>query len=134
MRSWLAAGVLSALSIMASSAQRPPKVTGFFTDMRYVAEAGDVLGTEVWIVYARGKFWATVQNAEGEPDPPQVVPVEVSGAQVKFATRIPLISRTENPVRDLVVEYSGTVSKAGLTLSIQGSQRTLLKRQNSYWQ
>lgn len=134
MRRWLIAGVLSALIIIDSSAQQQPKVTGFFTDMHYIPEAGDVLGSEVWIVYARGQYWATVQMAEGEPDPPQVVPVEVAGARVKFSTRTPLISSTGKPVPDLVMEYSGTVSKAGLTLSIQGNQATLLRRRSSYWQ
>lgn len=133
-RRWLAGGVLCVLTIMNSSAQQQPKVTGFFTDMHYIPEAGDVPGNEVWIVYARGKFWATVQLAEGEPDPPQVVPVEVSGARVKFSTSTPLISSTGKPVPDLVIEYSGTVSKAGLMLSTQGNRATLLRRQSSYWQ
>jgi hypothetical protein len=72
-RGWFAAGLLCVLSLMNSSAQQQPKVTGFFTDMHYIAQAGDVLGTEVWIVYARDRFWASVQEAEGEPDPPVTV-------------------------------------------------------------
>jgi len=60
--------------------QGQPRVTGFFSNMEYIKEAGDVVGLEVWIVYARGSYWATVQVAEGEPDPPEVVPVQVSGS------------------------------------------------------
>lgn len=134
MKVWGVGGILCVLSLASSSAQQQPKVTGFFTDMHYIQEAGDVIGTEVWFVYARGQFWATVQDAEGEPDPPQVVPAEVSGPRVKFSTRTPLISSTGKPVPDLVVEYAGTVSRTGLMLTIQGNPPTLLKRQKSYWQ
>ena len=56
------------LTVSGSHAQQEPKVTGFFTDMHYLQDVGDVIGTEVWIVHARGAYWATVQIAEGEPD------------------------------------------------------------------
>jgi hypothetical protein len=137
MKFWLSAAILCMLSLSSSSAQQPaqqPKITGFFTDMHYIAEVGDVLGSEIWIVYARGKFWAVVQSAEGAPDPPQVVPVEASGTRVKFSTRTPMMHSNGEPAPDEVIEYSGTVSKAGLMLSVHGSPPTLLKRQNSYWQ
>lgn len=114
--------------------QRPqvPRVTGFFSDMSYIPEAGDVVGTEVWIVYARGGYYASVQIAEGEPDPPYLVPVEVTGlTEVKFTISQPLKSgRKAGP--PTVIEFKGTVSNAGLMLS--APERTLLKRRSSYWQ
>jgi len=96
----------------------------FFTNMHSVPEAGDVVGMEVWIVYARGNFYACVQQAQGEPEPPVVVPVEVSGTQVRFGLRGP------QPLA-----FIGTVSKAGLALSIAGSKQPpeILKRQRSWW-
>ena len=114
------------LAISGSNAQRQPKVTGFFTNMHYIPEAGDVIGLEVWIVYAREHFFATVQDAEGEPDPPVVAPVDVFGSQVKFVTG--------DPAPDTITHYQGTVSKAGLMLSVDGTPASLLKRQNSFWQ
>jgi hypothetical protein len=134
-RVWLCSLLLLAFS--GSNAQQRPKVTGFFTDMHYIEGAGDLLGTEVWIVYARGGFWATVQMAEGEPDPPAVVPVEVSGSRVKFTIREPRIfGGTGKPAPDFVLNFDGTVSKAGLlfTSSPFDPKPVLLKRGNSYWQ
>jgi hypothetical protein len=114
--------------------QRPqvPHVTGFFSDMSYIPEAGDVVGTEVWIVYARGGYYASVQIAEGEPDPPYLVPVEVTGLTgVKFKISQPLKSgRKAGP--PAVIEFKGTVGNAGLMLS--APERRLLKRRSSYWQ
>jgi|SRR6185437_1497365 len=106
----------------------------FYRYAHYIPEADDVVGTEVWIVYARDKFWATVQVAEGEPDPPVVVPVEVSGNRVKFTTSMPLQFSTGEPAPAEITKYSGTVSKTGLILSVEGNPGTLLKRRNSYRQ
>ena len=124
------------LAVSGSIAQQGPqvpRVTGFFSDMTYIRKAGDVVGTEVWIVYARGGYYASVQIAEGEPDPPYLVPVEVSGSTgVKFTIRQPLVNQDGKPVPDALIEFQGTVSKAGLMLSMP--EHKLLKRRNSYWQ
>jgi hypothetical protein len=135
----MAGSVLLVLSIGSSSAQQQPKVTGFFTDMHYIEGAGDVLGTEVWIVYGGGQgqdYYAAVQIAEGWPTPPVVVPVKVSGSSIRFTIRHTLRHNDGRPAPDDVMNYVGTVSKAGLRLSISGlkDSTTLLKRQNSYWQ
>lgn len=122
MKSIVGACVVVILAIATSSGQQQPRVTGFFTDMRGTP-SGDVVGAEVWIVYARGKYYATVQDAAGEPDPPVIVPVEVSGSRISFTTH----------VAALVLNYAGTVTTAGLALSVNGNNRTL-KRGNSYWQ
>ena len=36
--------------------------------------------------FSKDSFWAIVQLSEGEPDPAVVVPVQVSGQRVAFAT------------------------------------------------
>ena len=121
------------LAISNSSAQRRPHVTGFFSDMQLIPEVGDVLGTEVWIVYARGGYWATVQMAEGAPDPPTVVPVEVSGSTVKFEVRQQLVDQDNKPAPDSVLKFKGTVTRSGLS-GTMNDWPLKLKRTNSYWQ
>jgi hypothetical protein len=105
--------------------------------MRYT-EAGDVVGTEIWIVYARGEYWATVQEAEGEPNPPVVVPLEVSGlSKVGFTITKHLVHGDGTPAPDSITRYEGTVSKRGILLStpqLLGSAPRLLERRTSYWQ
>lgn len=120
MKSVLAFSLLL-LCISTSGAQsQQPRITGFFTDMHYVDEAGDLVGFEVWIAYARGHYYATIQVSDGEPDPPAVVRVEVSGAQIKFESA--------------GVHYVGTINKSGLMLSINSNSPILLKRGMTYWQ
>jgi hypothetical protein len=92
--------------------------------MHYIAEAGDVLGAEVWIVYSRDHYWATVQWAEGAPERPVVVPVQVSGRRVRFSVKFS---------RDFALNFDGVVSEAGLTGHL-GADRVFLKRKASYWQ
>lgn len=121
------------LAMSGSNAQQPPRVTGFFTDMHYIQETGDVLGDEVWIVYARGKFWATVQIAEGSPEPPVVVPVEVSGSTVKFAITQKQVGPDGKPVPDLVIPFEGTVTQFGLS-GTANSGPFNLQRHASFWQ
>ena len=113
-----------------SRAQQQPRVTGFFSDMRYIPDVGDVIGTEVWIVYGGHRYYATVQVAEGAPSAPVVVPVEVSGSKVRFTIKQPLVSQDGKPAPDAVTNFNGTITKAGLALD----SGTLLKRRNSYWQ
>ena len=91
--------------------------------MTYVSEAGDVVGTEVWIVYGGDGYYATVQLAEGVPMRPKVVPVEVRGTNVKFAL---------GADKDLLI-FKGTVTRAGLSGTVN-SDLLNLKRKKSYWQ
>jgi hypothetical protein len=65
----LAACLAVALALPAQGA-RPARVTGLFSNMKYNAEAGDVLGMEVFIVAGPGGWYATVQCAGGEPGKP----------------------------------------------------------------
>jgi hypothetical protein len=128
----ISAGILLLLATFGSKAQQQPRVTGFFSDMHYIPEAGDVIGTEVWIVYA-GRYYATVQIAEGSPAPPVVVPVEVSGSKVSFTVTQHLVDRYGKPAPDFVTNFEGTITKAGLS-GTANSRRFELKRRSSYWQ
>jgi hypothetical protein len=107
------------------------RVTGFFTNMQYIAEAGDMVGMEVWIVYARGGHWATVQLAEGAPDRPVVVPVEVSDRRISFALPGPS-GDSSNTSNTTPLKFVGEVTKAGLTGTFV-HDRVVLKRGRTYW-
>jgi hypothetical protein len=108
-------------------------VTGFFTNMEYIDGAGDVVGMEVWIVYARGKYWATVQLAQGEPDPPVVVPVQVLAQQVSFGIKQPSIRSDRHSAPGLILKFEGTVTRTSLTGTF-ANERVMLKRGPTYWQ
>jgi hypothetical protein len=116
-----------------SKGQQESRVTGFFSDMRHVSQARDVQGTEIWIVYGGGHYWATVQVAQGAPAVPAVVPVEVSGAQVRFSLTQRSLKPDGTAAEDVVLRFNGTVTKSGLT-GVLGSEHVVLKRRQSYWQ
>jgi hypothetical protein len=128
-----AAAVLCLLLALGTGAQSKSGVTGFFSDMRYVREAGGVIGTEVWISFARDQYWACVQTAEGEANPPEVVTVEVSGSKIRFTIMKQRVDAQQNLLPDLRMDFAGTVSTAGITGTFNG-QDVNLKRRGSYWQ
>lgn len=134
MKARIGASVLVCLLLaFGTGAQSKSGVTGFFSDMRYVREAGGVIGTEVWISYARDQYWACVQTAEGEPNPPEVVTVDVSGSKIKFTIMKQRVDQQQNLLPDLRMDFAGTVSATGITGTFNG-QDVILKRRNSYWQ
>ena len=128
-----AAGLLCLLLAFGTGAQSKSGVTGFFSDMRYVREAGGVIGTEVWISFARDQYWACVQTAEGEPNPPDVVTVDVSGSKIRFTIMKQGVDAQKNLLPEKRMDFVGTVSAAGITGTFNG-QDVNLKRKNSYWQ
>ncbi len=85
------------------------------------------------IVYARDGYYATVQQAEGEPDPPVVVPVKVSGSKVSFRIAQHLPDQNGHPVPDIISDFDATVTRSGLTGTVKSAPFTL-RRRSSYWQ
>jgi len=122
--------VLSASALATDSAQRV-SVTGLFSDLRYIPQAGDLLGYEVFIIFGgdAGHF-ALVQCAEGFPSKPVLVPVKVRGATVQFT-----IEPTESS-HCPAASFTGTVSPASLTGKFVGTTEIAvsLPRKPSYWQ
>jgi hypothetical protein len=122
--------VVAALTCLgASAAKKPSRVNGMFSDMKYVAEAGDAIGTEVLIVVGTPgggtvvNYFVYCQTAGGAPDPPVLVPAKVDGANVEFTMPAPWGT------------FRGTVSEAALTGEFQGTKtRVRLRRGKSYWQ
>jgi hypothetical protein len=100
-------------------------VTGLFSNMHWVEEAGDVYGYEVLISSTGDSYFAAFQEAQGVPLPPVVATVRVSGTTVEF----------EVPNSDGVRKFRGTVSGGALTGMFQGSsEKLVLRRGKSYWQ
>ncbi len=95
--------------------------------MRYIKEAGDVVGTEIFITYSIDQYWALVQNAEGSPSDPILVKAKVQGNRLSFD--LP----SDSPA--LRGHFEGELKRDGLVGGIDGARDTInLKRRNSYWQ
>jgi len=108
-------------------AKRPASPTGTFSSMYYNEEGGDLIGTEVRIVYTRKGFQGTVQDAEGEPDELILFTATIDGGNnftISYTS-----PRTGDPVT-----ISGRVTEAGLeTKTKWWTGGNLLKRAPSYW-
>ncbi len=130
----LAAGALISLSGLVLVAQQRPHVTGFFSDMHYVPEAGDLVGMEVWVISVGGDYFATVEIAEGVPTIPVVVPAEVSRSRLKFTIRESRTDQSGKALPDSVTVYEGVVTKAGFAGKFVNGQQFSLRRKSSYWQ
>src|SRR5258708_23093640 len=64
--------------------QRQVKITGTFSNMHFIKEAGDVLGYEIKIVYAGGSYQSTLQFAEGAPSELLVFKKHKKGKKINF--------------------------------------------------
>ncbi len=114
------------------AADKPVRVTGIYSDLRYSDESGDLGGTEIFIVYAARGYTAFVQTAEGEPDEAVAVPVKVDKNRISFIVPKP----TNGPW-----VYDGRITATGfvgtLTISNGGKRYTTklqLRRKKSYWE
>jgi len=125
-RSALLSLILAFVVLSAFSTQRKPfknQVTGIYSNMIYVEEAGDVVGMEIFVVASSGGYHAVVQIAEGAPEEPFVVNVEVKGSDIEFVAP------------SILGKYKGRVSAKGLAGKFENEESvSFLKRRNSYWQ
>jgi hypothetical protein len=133
--------ILGLMLGLAADAQLPVLPSGLFSDMRYIKEAGDVVGTEIFITYGDGEYWAQVQRAEGEPSEPHLAKVDVQGTKLSFelAFNETHIEYTNGIGRPKVVHYNphfdGEFSRDRLVGKFNTDGRMLtLKRGKSYWQ
>jgi hypothetical protein len=116
------------------AAETKPRVPGMYSNLYYNSEGGDLLGTEVFIVYADvNGYVAFVQNWQGGTTMPVVVPVKVDGDKLSFTVPAPSLGEGE---------YKGTVSATGFDGTWRrpdakngfSEERIHLKRTKSYWQ
>jgi len=113
------------LSSLGPDAAARPSVTGIFSDMYYSAEGGDVVGTEVFIMYTNQGYYATFQMAEGVPSVPALVQVSVDGVNVSFSV----------PEAQGGGMFRGHVTARALVGTLEEGRDPLnLKRGKSYWQ
>ncbi len=107
-----------------------PQITGIYSDMSYIEEEGDYVGTEVFILQAtedgEPRYFALVQFAEGEPMPPQLVNISVDGVRIEFNAMF--LGMQE-------IRFVGTVTRDGLQGQfIDLNQDVLLPKKSSIWQ
>jgi hypothetical protein len=127
----LGAAIVSVGFLTLRPMDQPFRPTGFFSDFAYHAETGDVTGVEIFISHAtlehglRRQYYAYIQIAEGVPLEPQLVPVTVDGANVRFS----LAGRFER-----LSPFVGTVTADSLVGVFSNGWEIRLPRKGSYWQ
>lgn len=123
---------LSAQAYAAEEAK--PHITGIYSDLYYNVEGGDLLGTEIFVVYAdNDKFAAFIQSWAGSAYPPVIVPVKVTGDAISFAVPAPSGAQGLYKGRINKNGFDGTVTRR-LADGSSKSEPIHLKRKQSYWQ
>ncbi|WP_433972335.1 hypothetical protein [Tunturiibacter lichenicola] len=134
-RSSFALFVVLATSAQAQSTpdQRHGPAFGTFSSMHYIAQTGDVVGTEITIIPQYQTAYAIFQCSQGAPSDPVFVPVSINGNQIQFTVH------TRDESCDGV--FTGTITARGLKLVAQSENKSqkaseageLLSRRASYW-
>ena len=106
--SLVVAVLVTVLASPPSQAQSGPEVTGLFSNMGIGSSTGDVGGVELYITWGRDSFCGLFQMAEGVPDVPVFVKLEVQDSTIRFS--FPADSRYAAGLQT----FEGTVSRGGL--------------------
>jgi hypothetical protein len=119
--------LLATISLMAtlpaaSQAQSRPRLTGTYSSMSLHAETGDLAGVEMAVYFSREGFHVVVQLAEGSPDAPLLLPLEVRDSTIRFA--FPAESKYASGLKT----FSGLVTEAGITGTFANGYRVQLRR------
>ena len=64
--------------------QGKTRITGTYTSMQYIPEAGDVIGEELHIVWTSTGYQGAYQDSEGAPGPLVIVNIHVTGSKISF--------------------------------------------------
>jgi len=115
-------------SVRGADEKAQPRITGTYSDMHYVSDAGDVIGTEIKIVFTGTDFEGALQIAEGSPGQLILVHVEREGNSVSFA--IPDNSPYAGNFRGSI---SGGALRGDFQFKTGGSETVVLRRGKSYW-
>ena len=102
-------------------------IAGTYSDLAYDGGSGDLLGTEIRIVYSLKGHYAVIQCSAGVP---AVTPLKVHGDRIEFA----LTEAHEDSLCGSGTR-TGIVSADALELweSSRPESKLRLKRQPSYW-
>ncbi len=65
--------------------QNPAGIVGTYSDIHYIEEAGDVIGTEIKITFSHGVYHGTLEIAQGVPGVPMPISVHVDGRKISFS-------------------------------------------------
>jgi len=119
--------------------QQKIQPTGMFSDMHYIREAGDLLGTEIFITYGGGlQYWAQFQEAGGVPTAPELVKVKLDGNKISFDMPQELIEMNggiEIGRIHKVLHFQGEIKRDRLVGTMDGLSGSYdLPRRKSYWQ
>ncbi len=126
---------LLAVSMQAQStpAQRHGPAFGTFSNLHYIDQTGDVVGTELTIIPQYQTAYAIFQCSLGAPSDPVFVPVTINGNQIQFTVHS----------RDKSCDgaFTGTITARGMKLVTQSENKSpkaseaseLLSRRASYW-
>ncbi len=102
------------------------KVTGIYSNLRYIQEGGDLLGMELLVVPSEAGYTGFVQIAEGGAPYTAVVPVVATGSRISFT--LPSDGAYG------AMKFDGELKGASLVIkSPEGANETLM-RGKSYWQ
>ena len=105
------------------------KITGLFSDMHYISEAGDVIGAEIFIISSDSGYYAIMQCAEGAPSKPVIVSASINGTTVK------LEPHNDQSSHCPMAPFIGRITSNSLRGKFEGTDYPgLLKRQKIYWQ
>jgi hypothetical protein len=125
--------LVASMQAQSTPAQRHGPVFGTFSNLHYIDQTGDVVGTELTIIPQYQTAYAIFQCSEGSPSDPVFVPVTINGNQIQFTVH----SRDKSC--DGV--FTGTMTARGLKLVAQSENKSpkaseaseLLSRRASYW-
>jgi len=65
--------------------QRPALIVGTYSDIHYIEEAGDVIGTEIRITFSDRAYHGTLEIAQGVPGIPIPISIKVDGKKISFS-------------------------------------------------
>ena len=124
----LLAALFLALATPSQAAKpKPLRPSGLYTNLRYIEEAGDLLGMELLVVPAGPNHWtAFVQISEGGEPYTVLVPFQVEGDKVEFT----LPAEGEFPNE----HFAGRLYENKLVLHWSHGDVETLKRGRSYWE
>ncbi len=106
--------------------------TGVYSNMSINPESGDLVGTEITILFSRNGYWLLYQSAEGEPNDPVLLPIRVLDNE--FSLKI----EDGNQYQDL--SFDGEFVENGLKVTLtngaifnSGNKSEVLPKSRSHW-
>jgi hypothetical protein len=106
-----------ALAASSVASATSAKLNGVYSSVRYVEEAGDVLGMEIE-VRTTSQPIAVVTICEGQCRGGKVWPIAVDGHQLRFSVTEKLVDQNGNPAASQTLKFVGRLESDILVLRI----------------